>query len=244
MAPAPDATSTAPLRVLALPFRVVLSTHDDEPPAPADPPAADPPADPIPGLESDPAPADPPADPGTEPGDKPLGPAGEKALREMKLKLREAERSAKANAAAAARLREIEDAQKTETERLAEAKQAAEQRAAAAEQRAVAAEIRALATDRFADPADAVEALSRDGAAFVGPDGTIDDAAIRDALDGLLDRKPHWAKPTATPAPTAPPAPRPDPSQGSRTPPPPVDFTTASPEEFRAEAAKLGIRLP
>ena len=67
MAPAPDATSTAPTLPAWLtlpPFgAVVLAAHDDPPPAPP----ADPPADPLPGLEGDPAPAGDPADPPADP---------------------------------------------------------------------------------------------------------------------------------------------------------------------------------
>lgn len=243
MAPAPDATSTArsaspaPAWLLRLPLRVVLGTHDSDPTPPADPPPADPPpaADP---------PADPPADPAPE-GDKPLGPAGEKALREMKERARKAEADARANAAAAKRLREIEDAQKSETERLTEAAQRAQARAAAAEQRAVASEIRALASTGFADPTDAVESLGGNVAQYVDESGVVDEAAIREALEALLERKPHWRKPAPAPVPGTPPPPappRPDPSQGSRTPPPPVNFAT-DPAALKAEAAKFGIRL-
>jgi hypothetical protein len=253
MAPAPDATSAfhrttsrptclPAMPWLQVPFRsAALATHDGDTP-PADPaPPADPPADPAPS--GDPAPpADPPADPAD---DKPLGTAGEKALREWKERARKAELEAKANRDAAARLKAIEDQQKSEAERLAEAAEQAKARAAAAEQRAVSAEIRARASSAFADPTDAVLALGSDMSRFVDDAGVIDEAAIQDALDGLLDARPHWRKASPAPAaPAAPPAPRPDPSQGSRPPAPPVDYLTAPDEDFRAEARRLGVRLP
>lgn len=243
MAPALDATSAtrsdhgAPAWLTSLPLRAVLATHDADPAPPA--PPVDPPAPPAP--PADPAPADPPSDPAPE-GDKPLGPAGEKALREMKERARKAEAEARANAAAAKRLQELEDAQKTETERLTEAAQRAQARAAAAEQRAVASEIRALASSGFADPTDAVEALGGNAAQYVDADGVIDEAAIRDALEGLLDRKPHWRKPPAgDPVPAAPPVPRPDPSQGPRNKPAPVDYTTDK-DAYDAVNRRLGVR--
>jgi hypothetical protein len=244
MAPAPDATSAHPttspaLPWLTVPFAAALSAHDD--PAPPGDPAPPPP---------DPAPPAPPADPAApsgEPadaddGNKPLGAAGEKALREWKERARKAELEAKANRDAAARLKEIEDQQKSEAERLAEAAEQATARAAAAEQRAVSAEIRAQAATSFADPSDAVVALGSDVARFLGADGVSDDAAIQEALNDLLERKPHWRRAAAPPAePAAPPAPRPDPSQGSRTKPAPVDFTKDK-AAYDEVSRRLGVR--
>ncbi|WP_236243136.1 hypothetical protein [Streptomyces sp. CC228A] len=180
-----------------------MSTPDEPTPNPAAPPAADPPPNPA---------GDPPQPPGTPAGpsgdlpeDKPLGPAGEKALAEWKARARAAE---KERAEHAARLKEFEDREKTEAQRLTEAAQAAEERAARATRAAVAAKVEALAAGTFADPEDAVGAL--DPAKYVDDSGVIDADAIRADLAALLERKPHWARGTG------PRTPRPDPSQGPR----------------------------
>lgn len=168
------------------------------------------PTDPSTPPAAEPEPAAPPADPAAPPatgeGDAPLGPAGEKALAEWKTRAKEAEKTAREQAA---RLKEFEDAQKTEAERLADSLKAAESRAEAATRLAVASKVEALASGRFADPQDAVDAL-KDGQ-FVGDDGAIRADAIEEALAGLLERKPHWARSEQGPR-----TPAPDPSQGAR----------------------------
>lgn len=108
----------------------------------------------------------------------------------------------------AKRAKELEDAQKSEAQRLGEQLTAAQERAAKATRTAVAAKVEALAAKDFADPEDAAGAL--DLAAFVDEDGSIDTAAIKTELSALLKRKPHWAK-----APEGPRRPAPDRSQGS-----------------------------
>jgi len=164
-----------------------------DPAAPLDPAAATP---------TDPAAAGDPADP---------APKDWRAEAEKWQKLsRQNEARAKENAAAAKRLTEIEDAAKTEAEKLAEKLAAAEERVTAATKLAVAARVEAMATGRFADPQDAVDAL---GGGFLDDAGQVDTAAIATALDALLERKPHWAA-QATPA--GPRAPAPDPAQGAR----------------------------
>jgi len=162
------------------------------------PPAAPAPAPPAP--PSEPAPPAEPAAP-TEPKDW-----AAEAEKWKKLS-RQNEDKAKENAAAAKRLAEIEDAAKTEAQKLTDRLAAAEERANAATRLAVASRVQAMATGRFADPADAVDALGGD---FLDDAGRVDDAAIETALAGLLERKPHWA--AAAGART----PRPDPSQGPR----------------------------
>ncbi|MFJ7417985.1 hypothetical protein ACIQXD_05150 [Streptomyces uncialis] len=109
----------------------------------------------------------------------------------------------------AAKARELEDAQKSEAERLGERLSAAEERAAAATRKAVAARVEALAARAFADPEDAAGAL--DLAAYADDDGAIDSDAIRRDLDDLLKRKPHWALVDDA----GPRSPRPDRTQGS-----------------------------
>ncbi|MER7623944.1 hypothetical protein [Streptomyces sp. NPDC126503] len=108
----------------------------------------------------------------------------------------------------ARKAQELEDAQKTEQQRLAEQLTAAQERTAKAARAAVAAKVEALAARTFADPEDAAGAL--DLTAYVDEDGVIDAEAIKADLDELLQRKPHWAKPEAGPR-----SPRPDRTQGS-----------------------------
>lgn len=174
------------------------------PPAIADPPPA-PPAPPA--SPPTPTPTDPAADP-ADPADPALGPAGEKALAEWKKRAKDAEATAKAHAA---KVKEYEDAQKSENELLADRATAAEAKAAAATRLAVAAKVEALATGRFTSAQDAVDALAGDADTFLADDGMVDPAAINAALTGLLERKPHWAAGASGPT-----RPQPDPSQGAR----------------------------
>jgi hypothetical protein len=109
----------------------------------------------------------------------------------------------------AAKAKELEDAQKSDAERLQGQLTAAEERAAKAVRTAVASKVEALASSDFADPEDAAGAL--DLAAYVDEDGVIDTDGIRRDLADLLKRKPHWAKPQDN----SPRSPRPDRTQGS-----------------------------
>jgi hypothetical protein len=187
-----------------------LSRHDDPP--------ADPPADP-------PKPPDPPADPPTD-----LGDAGKKALAEERAARKAAEKLA---AEQAAKLKEFEDRDKTDAEKLAAAKEAADKRAEAATARAVKAEVKALA-DGFADRDDAILNLG-DLSQYV-KDGDVDTDAITEKLAAVLAAKPHLAK-AVTPR-----GPLPDPSQGRGGDPGTGDFRTADKATFDAELAKYGLR--
>ncbi|HCA85765.1 MAG TPA: hypothetical protein DEQ61_09860 [Streptomyces sp.] len=109
----------------------------------------------------------------------------------------------------AAKAKQLEDAQKSEQERLTEQLTAAEERAAKAVRTAVASKVEALASAEFADPEDAAGAL--DLAAYVDEDGVIDSDGIKRDLAELLKRKPHWAKPSDS----GPRRPAPDRTQGS-----------------------------
>lgn len=109
----------------------------------------------------------------------------------------------------AAKAKELEDAQKSETERLTEQLTAVQQRFEQARQQAVRSEVRALAAADFADPEDAHAFL--DLGSFVDDDGVIDAGAIDGALRELLQRKPHLGKPQDS----GPRRPAPDRSQGS-----------------------------
>lgn len=171
------------------------------PPAPPAPTPQPPAAPPTPG----PAPT-PPAGGGPSDDDPPLGPEGEKALAEWKRRAKEAEALAKTQGT---ELQTFRDRDKSEAEKQADALKAATERADAATKLAVSAKVEALAAGRFADPLDAVEALS--SGSFLTDAGAVDGDAIKAALDDLLTRKPHWA--AGEPGPRTP---RPDPSQGPR----------------------------
>lgn len=219
-----------------------LARHDEGDPNPADPDPGNPDPDPAAGDpdggDPDPDPADPAADPDPEPDG--LGDKGKQALERMKAdraKARQGEAAQKKRADDLARkVAEFEDAQKTETERLAAKAEASAKREAAAIARAVKAEVKSLASDAFADPSDASVFL--DLSRYTDDSGEIDTDAIQSDLEDLLESKPHLRKPApAAPSnPAAPPKPKPkpDPGQGSRTPPPPVDYRTASKEELAA----------
>jgi hypothetical protein len=119
-----------------------------------------------------------------------LGDAGKKALQEERRKAKEA---AKERDALAARLKEYEDREKTEQQRLAEAQQAAERRAAEAELRATRLEVAAAKGLTAAQAKRLV--------------GTTREELEADADEILRDF------PTAAAPPKAPKA---DPSQGAR----------------------------
>jgi hypothetical protein len=182
------------------------------------PPAGDPPAEP-------PKPVDPPADP---PAD--LGDAGKRALAAERARANAAEKLA---AEQAAKLKEFEDRDKTDAEKLTAAKEAAEKRATDATNRAVKAEIKALA-DGYADRDDAILNLG-DLAQYV-KDGDVDTDAIKAKLADVLTAKPHLA------GAVAPRGPLPDPSQGRGGDNNPADFRTADKAAFDAELAKYGLR--
>jgi len=174
----------------------------------------------------------------------------------MKAERAEAKRAAAAEKKRAddlaRKVQEFEDRDKSELERAqAKAERAADQ-AAKAVARSVRSEIKVAASGQFADPSDATDVLMRDPSKYVDADGEVDTDAIEADLAALLERKPHWAKPApaADPAPAGDPEtepvrrqkPKPDPGQGSRGGPKPVDFLQASREEVTAELAKYGYR--
>jgi hypothetical protein len=224
-----------------------LNRHDD--PDPADPePASDPAVDPA-DPEPEPDPVDDPAapEPDPEPDDaNALGEAGKKALDRMKAERaaakKEAAEAKKQAAALAKKVAEFEDRDKSESEKLAAQAERSAKQAAKAIARAVAAEVKAAAGE-FADPADAVDVLMRDPSQYVDADGEIDTDAIETALSDLLERKPHWAKPEpAAPAAEKKPQIKPDPGQGSRGAPAPVNYLEAPKDQVAAELAKYGYR--
>jgi hypothetical protein len=135
---------------------------------------------------------------GAETEDKPLGPAGEKALHAEKERRKAAEKTARENKA---RLEALEaeltrlknggedDAAKA----VREAREKAEADALTkANARILKAEVKAAAAGKLSDPADALRFL--DVSDFeVDADGNVDTDAIKEAVDDLLKSKPYLA---------------------------------------------------
>lgn len=107
---------------------------------------------------------------------------------------------------------EIEQASKTEYERAQEELTRWQAEAEQWRSAAVSSRVERLAADRFADPSDALAAI--DPAKYLGAGGEIDEAAIQADLDAVLERKPHWRRPTDS-GPAAPRIPARNPAQGS-----------------------------
>lgn len=113
-------------------------------------------------------------------------------------------------------LQRIKDSEKSESERLNDQLERAQEQIAATRKRLVTARVQAIAgasvEDRaaFADPEDAVGAL--DLGSYIDSDGDIDEAAIEADLQALLERKPHWAR---VQPPEGPRRPAPDRTQAS-----------------------------
>ncbi|MGW7053128.1 phage scaffolding protein [Streptomyces sp. NPDC054887] len=135
--------------------------------------------------------------------------AARKEIEKLRKEAAKYRTSAKELEPLARKAKELEDAQKSEQERLAEQLSQAESRIKSVQARAVRSEVRALASAGFADPDDAHAFLDLDS--FVDDQGEIDSDGINGALTELLKRKPHLAKP----ADNGPRRPAPDRSQGS-----------------------------
>jgi sRNA-binding protein len=128
------------------------------------------------------------ADGGTqeEEQDKPLGPAGEKALAAEKAKRKEAEAKARA---ARERIAELERGGDEAAKEKAEIEKAAMARA---NQRLVRAEVKAAAAGVLTDPNDAAQFL--DLSSFeVGDDGEVDADEVKAAIADLVKKKPYLA---------------------------------------------------
>ncbi|MFF8327870.1 hypothetical protein ACH49M_21325 [Rhodococcus qingshengii] len=141
--------------------------------------------------------------------DKPLGPKGEKALAAIKDK-HKVERQARLaaereNRELKARLDGDEDA---EVRIRREADDAATAKANA---KIIKAELRAAASGKLADPSDAVAFITDLEQFDVDDDGDVDAESLADAIDELLQRKPHLAAQSGAPK-----TPKPDRSQGAR----------------------------
>jgi hypothetical protein len=92
----------------------------------------------------------------------------------------------------AAKAKKLEDAQKTETERLQAELTEREKQIDQIRRRAVTSEVRSLAADLFADKTDPEAHLDLN--VYVGDDGDIDTDQITVDLADLLARKPHLGK--------------------------------------------------
>jgi hypothetical protein len=108
---------------------------------------------------------------------------------------RKHESTAKGNVDAAKKLADIEEANKTETEKaIAAARREAEETVRAEVRRErVLDRIEVLAAKDFADAEDARLRLGSRADEFVGKDGQVDADAVRSALEQLLKDKPHLA---------------------------------------------------
>lgn len=110
---------------------------------------------------------------------------------------RRAKQTAKELEDARARLAKIEEANQTEQERALEQarKEAAEQARSEVDGRyrkkILRAEIRAQAAGKFADPDDAIRLLDLEDDDVFDDEGEVQTAVLTNALDDLLERKPH-----------------------------------------------------
>lgn len=105
----------------------------------------------------------------------------------------------------------LEEASKTELQRAQEELTRWQNEATTWRTQAVSSRVERLAADQFADPSDALAAISDPGK-YLGAGGEIDEAAIRTDLAAVLEKKPHWRKPEGAPGPRVP---APNPAQGS-----------------------------
>lgn len=125
-----------------------------------------------------------------ETDDKPLGPAGEKALAAEKDKRRAESAKRRELEAELAALKAAASADTEKADLEAIKAQAIREANAAAAQRILRSEIKAAAAGKLADPADAYKFL--DLADFeVNENGDVDTAEIASAITGLLTSKPY-----------------------------------------------------
>ena len=142
-------------------------------------------------------------------GDKPLGPAGEKAYEAEKEKRRAATQKVRERDARIAELEQQLAAANGETQEERAQREAESAALAKANTRILKAEVRALAAGKLSDPSDALTFLDLDQFE-VGDDGDVDQQEIEEAISDLLARKPYLAAQSGSKTP------RPDPSQGAR----------------------------
>jgi hypothetical protein len=151
--------------------------------------------------------------------ESPEAPAQESKETDWKSEARKWEQRAKDNASKlkdaepiVSQWRQLEEASKTELQRVQEEATRWQTEASTWRTTAVSSRVETLASSDFADPSDAVTGLG-DPAKYLDAGGQIQEEAIRADLAALLERKPHWRK--ADQAPAGPRVPAPNPAQGS-----------------------------
>lgn len=123
-------------------------------------------------------------------GAEALGEPGKKALDAMKAAKKEAEAKAREAETRAAELEAKLNGKEAEFKAAQEAQRVKDEALAAANARIVKAEIRAAAAGKLSDPGDALRFL--DVSSFeVSDDGSVDAAAIADAINDLVTNKPY-----------------------------------------------------
>lgn len=200
----------------------------DEPDPPADPPVdqpVDPPADP---------PNDPPADSDPKP-DKDDGKDLAAEVAKWKAMARKHEATAKANSDAAKKLADIEESQKTETEKAISEAEKRGKAAASQEfgQELAKAKFEAIAAGRIPDVEGVIEDLNL--SKFLDENGRPDVEAITASVERFVALVPPPAAP-------APPKPKPDPSQGARGEATPSNFKDVDKADFEKELEKYGLK--
>lgn len=131
------------------------------------------------------------------------------------------------NAELQAQLDQLRDASRSDSERAVEAARRDERAkwdTKLRSQRLDNAVLRYAGT-RLADPDDALRLLRLEPSEVVGDDGTIDDEAIRAAIDDLIRTKPYLAAASRRPAPVPG-------DQGARPRPPDEDLSNAPMTEY------------
>lgn len=124
-----------------------------------------------------------------------LGDAGKKALDAMKAKWKDAEKASKEQAAALAALQAKLDGKEAEHAAAREARRIKDEALAGANERILKADIRTAAKGKLNDPNDAFRYPEDiDLSSFeADEDGEFDTAAIAQAIDSLIERKPYLA---------------------------------------------------
>ena len=153
-----------------------------------------------------------------EPAEAPKEPDWKAEARKWEARAKENHQKLKDAEPIVSQWKALEEASKTELQRAQDAlarkdeEIAREQTARVQWQtQAVSSRVERLAADQFADPSDALAAISDPGK-YLGAGGEIDEAAIRTDLAAVLEKKPHWRKPEGAPGPRVP---APNPAQGS-----------------------------
>lgn len=156
-------------------------------------------------AENDPAPdPDPVPTPDPPKADDPVKPDDDWQAKARKHE-RDLKRERKAREDLEAKLAEADNASKSEHEKALEQARKEARAEAKAEttsefrEHILTAEIRVQAAGKFADPGDAVALLDLNQAEVFNNDGEIQTADLTQALDDLLERKPHLAAGPANP---------------------------------------------